>query len=93
MATAADVHSEAQFFPTGTTETYQTCFAPADFIETVDTLGLEVYAKQKTTVFDRGVEIHTQSNPLPMCMRPAVQVKGTCGGPNAAFYAPNAAPP
>lgn len=68
---------EARFFPVGTHNTYQTNFAPADFMESVNTLGMEVYAKQERMKFDRGIDLHTQSNPLPMCARPAVQVKGT----------------
>lgn len=62
-------------FPVGTQETFQTFFAPADFIETANTLGLDLYAKQEVSKFGRGVDIHTQSNPLPLCMRPAVLVE------------------
>lgn len=62
-------------FPMGTRETFVTYFAPADFNETVNTLGREVYAKIEPTRFDRGYELHTQSNPLPLCLRPAVLVR------------------
>jgi hypothetical protein len=68
---------EAYFFPMGTQNTFRTYFAPADFIEAVNTPGLNVYAKQMIMDFERGVMIHTQSNPLPMCLRPLVMVKGT----------------
>ena len=61
-------------FPTGTSGSFVTYFAPADFNETVNTLGLPLYAKQEARKFDRGIEIHTQSNPLPMCLRPALLV-------------------
>ncbi len=27
--------------------------------------------------FDKGIEIHTESNPLPLCKRPALLAKGT----------------
>lgn len=61
-------------FPTGTMDTFETLFAPADFIETVNTLGLELYAKLEPKKFGRGIDLHTQSNPLPLCNRPAVLV-------------------
>ena len=68
---------EAHAFPLGTMDTFATYFAPADFNETVNTLGQELYAKQEPREFDRGVNLHTQSNPLPMCHRPGVLVKVT----------------
>ncbi|MCX6624682.1 MAG: major capsid protein [Acidobacteria bacterium] len=68
---------EAHFFPLGTASTFRTYFAPADFNETANTLGLPLYAKQAPRKFDRGTDIHTQSNPLPLCLRPEVLVKGT----------------
>ena len=49
--------------------------APADFNETVNTLGQLLYAKQEPRKFERGTDLHTQSNPLPMCHRPALLVK------------------
>ena len=66
---------EAHAFPVGTVDTFATYFAPADFNETVNTLGQPVYAKQEPRKFDRGTDLHTQSNPLPMCHRPGVLVK------------------
>jgi hypothetical protein len=65
-----------QFFPLGTVSTFRTYFAPADFNETVNTLGLPYYAKQAPVKFDRGTEIHTQSNPLSICLRPELLVQG-----------------
>jgi hypothetical protein len=62
-------------FPLGTVDTFGTYFAPADFNETVNTLGQPLYAKQEPRKFERGTDLHTQSNPLPMCHRPGVLVK------------------
>lgn len=67
--------NEGHAFPEGTAETFQTCVAPADFIEAVNTIGIEIYAKQEPRKFGRGIDLHTQSNPLPICKRPAVLVK------------------
>lgn len=68
---------EAHAFPLGTVDTFATYYAPADFNETVNTLGQPLYAKQEPRKFERGTDLHTQSNPLPMCHRPGVLVKLT----------------
>ena len=68
---------EGLAFPLGTMDTFETLFAPADFLETVNTLGLELYSKQQERKFGRGIDLHTQSNPLPICYRPGVLVKFT----------------
>lgn len=66
---------EAIAFPIGTTDTFSTYFAPADFVDTVNTMGEQVYARSERMKFDRGVEIHTQSNPLPINKRPQLAVR------------------
>jgi hypothetical protein len=67
--------NEGHAFPMGTMNTFQTLFAPAEFNETVNPLGLELYAKQEERKFGRGIDLHAQSNPLPICYRPGVLVK------------------
>jgi len=67
--------SSGHAYPEGTVDTFQTAVAPADFIETVNTIGQHIYAKMEMTKFGRGYEIHTQSNPLPLCRRPGVLVR------------------
>ncbi len=67
---------EARFVPLGTRSTFRHYGAPADFNETVNTPGLPLYAKQKVRDFERGVDLHTQSNPLFLCLRPALLVRG-----------------
>lgn len=68
---------EARFYPEGTRSTFRTFNAPATFMSAVNTKGRPFYASQKIMDHDLGVEIFTQSNPLPLCLRPAVLVKGT----------------
>lgn len=68
---------EAIAFPEGTSNTFVTYFAPADFNETANTMGLPLYAKQEPREFGRGITIHTQSNPLPICHRPGVLIRLT----------------
>lgn len=67
--------SEAYLFPEGT-NLFETIFAPADFTETVNTMGLPIYAKiALDDDFQRWIKIHTQSNPLSLCLRPRAVVK------------------
>lgn len=62
---------EAIAVPLGTTDTFSTYFAPADFMDTVNTLGDQVYVRQAVDLeFQRWVKIHSQSNPLPLVKRP-----------------------
>ena len=71
--TAGDAH----FYPEGTSQSFNTIYAPGDFIETVNTIGQPLYAKQEAGDFGRSVKLHIQSNPLPICYRPALLIKGT----------------
>lgn len=66
---------EAHVVPMGT-DIFQTYFAPADFIETVNTIGLPGYAKiVEDKELNRSVKVHTQSNPLALCLRPDAVVR------------------
>ena len=69
--------NEAQAFPVGTMQTFVEYFAPADFAETVNTIGKRYYAKQEPRKFGRGVDLHSQSNVLPICLRPGVLINLT----------------
>jgi len=64
-------------FPEGTQQSFNTIYAPGDFIETVNTIGIPLYSKQEARKFNRGIDLHIQSNPLPICYRPAILVKVT----------------
>jgi hypothetical protein len=68
---------QAHCYPVGTMNTFKTYNGPADFLETANTIGVPYYAKQEPRKFNRGIDLHTQSNPLPLCHRPAVLVKLT----------------
>lgn len=68
---------DVRFFPVGVPQLFPQANAPGDFVESVGTPGKPVYAKQAVDAkFQRYVDIHTQSNPFPMCTRPAVLVRG-----------------
>lgn len=64
------------FFPEGTRDIFLDVTAPADFVETVNTRGQPIYVKQERIRFDKGIELHTQSNRLFMCTRPACLILG-----------------
>jgi hypothetical protein len=66
----------AYMFPMGTS-VFKTFYAPADYMETVNTEGLPFYAKTELMKYDKGIEIEVQSNPLPICLKPAVIQKLT----------------
>lgn len=69
--------NEAIFLPVGTRNVFETVFAPADYVEAVNTVGLPYYAKQELAEMGRGVNVQTQSHPLPICKRPDLLVKAT----------------
>ncbi len=62
-------------FPLGTFDTFRTYFAPANLMEAVGTYGQELYAYQLARLNGTGVDIYTQSNPLPIVKRPALTVR------------------
>jgi hypothetical protein len=66
---------EAFFFPVGVPDMWKCYYAPANYVETVNTIGLPYYAKQKMMDFDKGVEFESQSNPLPINKRPRAVIK------------------
>ncbi|WP_414451503.1 major capsid protein [Burkholderia sp. 22PA0099] len=66
---------EAHAVPEGVPDLFITRFAPADYVEAVNTTGLPYYAKQELMDFGKGVEIEAQSNPIHLCTRPKAIVR------------------
>lgn len=76
-STVAIDPDECRFFFTGVPGLYAEYYAPGDFIETANTLGVPRYAKLAPDKrFNQFVELHTQQNPLPLCLRPQTLVRG-----------------
>ncbi|WP_349569399.1 major capsid protein [Azotobacter salinestris] len=67
----------AYLVPEGVADLFITRFAPADYTETANTMGLPKYAKQELLRMGRGVEVEAQSNPLNLCTRPGAIIKLT----------------
>ncbi|MFL9499224.1 major capsid protein [Rhodopseudomonas palustris] len=57
-------------FIVGAPDLYAEYYAPANYIETVNTIGLPRYAKVLPDRWGKSVDIDAQSNPLPLCLRP-----------------------
>ncbi|MGE8942694.1 major capsid protein [Leptospira interrogans] len=70
---------EAIAVPLGTRQVFRTFNAPADYIETVNTIGKEMYAKTDIIKMDRGIEIETQSQSLNLVLKPRLVVRCTIG--------------
>ena len=68
--------NKCHIFPTGTPGLFRTVYAPADYVETVNTVGLPRYAKQWLSQNGKRIEMEAQSNPLSYCTRPKVLLKG-----------------
>jgi hypothetical protein len=68
---------EAYAIPMGVPGLFTTDFAPADYMETVNTQGLPYYAKQEVMRMNKGVELESQSNPITLCTRPEAVYKLT----------------
>lgn len=62
-------------YPEGVPGMFQTKFAPADYMETVNTEGLPYYAKQERMSFDKGVIGEAQSNPIHFNTLPEAVIK------------------
>jgi len=67
---------DVRFFPTGTQTTFSQNCAPADFVEAANTIGLPLYMKAEPGKMNRWIDVHAQSNPLFLCNRPALRVRG-----------------
>lgn len=68
---------KGHLFPVGAADLFSDFGAPADFIDTANSLALPYYARQQTKDFNRGFDLHTQSNILPLVNRPAMLVELT----------------
>jgi hypothetical protein len=66
---------EAHVFPLGVPGLFRTYYAPADYIETVNTVGQARYARQYEMTNGKGINLDSQMNALEMCTRPGVLVR------------------
>ena len=67
---------KCHIFPMGVPGLFRTYYAPADYNETVNTMGQRLYSKQKPMPNDKGWNLDSQMNALQICTRPAALIKG-----------------
>lgn len=67
---------KAHIFPLGVPGLFRTVYSPADYVETVNTLGQRLYAKQYDMPNGKGIHLDTQMNALQYCVRPKTLIKG-----------------
>ncbi|XAI96336.1 major capsid protein E [Microcystis phage Mae-JY30] len=71
------IHTDkVQFIPLGLDGLFRRYLAPADYEETVNTLGLEQYARQWPMQNGKGRHGEVQRNVLHICTRPNVLLRG-----------------
>lgn len=75
--TAFVAATEGHVFPVGIDGLFQTYWAPADYLDTVNTIGKRFYAFQYEMPNKKGVHFDTQTNELNLCTRPDVLQKVT----------------
>lgn len=69
---------EAYLFPMGVNDMFSVYAAPADFMETVNTMGQLMYAKAAPDMkYNKYVDLYAESNPLFMNKRPRAVIKLT----------------
>jgi len=68
---------ECHLFPVGVPGLFKMYYAPANYMETVNTIGVPKYLRSALDDrFQQWVELQAQSNPLPICSRPKALIKG-----------------
>lgn len=68
---------DLQFFPVGAPGLFITRFAPADYNDTVNTMGLPRYLRVFVMKNNKGYRMEAQSNPISLCLKPKVLIKGS----------------
>lgn len=69
----------AYMVPTGIADLLLTRFSPADWLHTVNTVGLPVYAQSEPMPMNKGYSLEAQANAMNICTRPASIIKLTKG--------------
>ena len=67
---------QCHVFPLGVPGLFKTVYAPADYEETVNTLGRRLYARQYGMPNGKGRHLDSQMNALQYCSRPKVLIRG-----------------
>jgi hypothetical protein len=68
---------DAYLIPRGVDGLLLTKYAPANYVDTVNTMGRPFYASQEPLPHNKGIDLEAQSNPLSLCTRPRAIIKLT----------------
>ncbi len=66
---------KAHLYPMGVPGLFKCVYAPADYIETVNTQGQRLYVKQYEMPNGKGIHMEVQTNALHYCTRPTTLIK------------------
>jgi len=69
----------AYAYPEGLKGMFQIAYAPGDYVDVVNTMGLPYYANQRIMDFNKGVLLEAQSNPVVLNTLPEAVVQLTTG--------------
>lgn len=67
---------KAYIFPIGVPRLFRTVYAPADYMETVNTIGLPRYTRLFPWPNQKGASVDSQMNAMSYCTRPRALFKG-----------------
>lgn len=68
--------ADCRFVPLGVNDLFLEHYGPGDTMSTVNKPGVPVIAMQELKPMEKGVDIHTQSNPLMLPTRPEALIRG-----------------
>lgn len=73
----AFVHTDkCHIAPLGVPSLFRSYYAPADYNDTVNTIGRRLYSRQYEMSNGKGIHLDSQMNNLEICTRPAVLIQG-----------------
>jgi hypothetical protein len=67
--------NEGIAFPMGTMDTFTTYGGPANLLETANTIGLPLYARQHLDAKGRWIDLMTEASILPVNKRPRLAIR------------------
>mgnify|MGYP001809645939 CR=1 FL=1 len=70
-------------FPLGTTNSFQNHFAPPHQISGANMPGMQLYISPHILPHNEGVELKSESSPLPLCVRPELLIELSADAPPA----------
>ena len=72
---AGQHHRRLRGFPMGTFDTFTTYGGPANLLETANTVGLPLYARQMMDAKGRWIDLMTEASILPVNKRPRLAIR------------------